>query len=391
MDDKRTFVEKYRPRRLDEVIANSLAIAKLKSFVVRNPRKAALLLHGPSGSGKTCSVYVLANELGYEVVEINASDYRNKENIANVISNASKQRSLLRKGKIILVDEADGLAGNEDRGGIQEIARIIDESNVPIILTANDPWHEKLNSIRQKCEIVEFSKIDYKSILKLLKSIAAKEGMIADDASLIMLARKADGDLRAAINDLQTLIEHGLIDVENVGKREKKESIFNVLKTILAGRDVKQIFQVVDNSDISQDELFLWLDENIANCYHNKNEMAMAYDLLSRADVYRGRIRRQQYWRLLIYISAMMNIGVALSKKESTDDYVRYKKTTRILKMWKAKVRNAKKKAIAEKLAAAMHMSVKKAVRDFSYIQPMLKNKAIVNELGISREELASL
>ena len=389
--DEMLFVEKYRPRKLSELVSNNTAITKLKSFVLRKPRKKALLLYGPGGCGKTCSVHALANELGLDIVEINASDYRNREGISNIVRNANEQKSLFSNGKLILIDEADGLAGNEDRGGVQEISSIIDGSNVPIILTANDPWQEKLSVLRQKCEMVEFSKIDHVSILKVLKNISGKEGIDAEQADLVALARKVDGDLRAAINDLQTLIQHGVINADYVGKREKKENIFTVLKTILAGKDVKQIFSVINNSDVDQDELFLWLDENIANSYKDKNDLSKAYDILSKADVYRGRIRRQQYWRLLVYSNAMLNVGVALSKKDNINDYVQYKRTTRLLKIWKAKAKNAKKKAIAEKFAAASHMSVKRAIKDFDYVKTFLKDKNLANQIGISKEELASL
>ncbi len=391
MDDQRLFTDKYRPRRLDQVMANNLAIAKLKSFVLKQRKRTGLILHGPSGSGKTCSVYALADELGMETVEINASDYRNKDNMASIIRNAAQQRSLFDTEKLILVDEADGLSGNEDRGGVQELSRIIDDSDVPIILTVNDPWTEKLAIIRKKCELVEFNKIDHVSIFKLLKAISKREGINAAEEELVVLARKADGDLRAAINDLQALIEHGIIYSGDVNKRDKKENVHNVLKAILTGKDVKTIFSITDNSDIDHDELFLWLDENIASLYKNKNDLLNAYEMLSKADVYRGRIARQQYWRLLVYINVLLNIGVALSKDSKVYEYGKYRRTGRILKIWKAKAKNASRKAIAEKFAVASHMSVKKAMREFDYIKHMLRDKMLANHLGLSKDETAVL
>jgi len=119
MDKKRLFIDKYKPGKLNEVISNELATARLKSFVLRNPGGRGLLLHGPSGSGKTCSVYALALELGFEVVEVNASDYRNKENISSIVRGASEQRSLFSSDKLVLIDEVDNISGTKDRGGMQ--------------------------------------------------------------------------------------------------------------------------------------------------------------------------------------------------------------------------------------------------------------------------------
>lgn len=391
MDDNRLFTDKYRPRNLGEVVSNNLAISKLRSFVQSGNGKKALMLYGPSGTGKSCSVYALAEELGYEVVEINASDYRNKENIIGIVRNAAIQRSLFDVEKIIIIDEVDGLAGNEDRGGVQEVIRVIDDANAIIILITNDPWIDKLNALRQKCELAEFNKIDYLSILKLLKKICECENIKAREEDLIALARKVDGDLRAAINDLQALIEHGVIEVDDVGKRERKENIFAILKSILADKDLKKMFYLMDNNDIEPDELFLWLDENLPESYKHKDDLARAYDMLSRADVYRGRIRRQQYWRLLAYVSSMLNIGISLSKKNSINPFVKYKRTTRLLKIWKAKAKNAKKIAMAGRFANATHTSIKRAVKDFDYIRQILKDKTIASELGLNKEEIAAL
>ena len=66
---------------------------------------------------------------------------------------ASKQRSLFASSKIILVDEVDGLSGDSDRGGLQEIERTIEETSFPIILTASNPWDYKFNSLRNSSSI----------------------------------------------------------------------------------------------------------------------------------------------------------------------------------------------------------------------------------------------
>ena len=125
------FTIKYKPKKTDEIIGQDIAIKKLKNFVVnfKKQRKNAALIYGPSGVGKTISVHALANELDLEILEVNASDVRNAEQINSLIGSAVGQMSLFSKGKIILVDEIDGLSGTKDRGGLQAIIRLIEKSS----------------------------------------------------------------------------------------------------------------------------------------------------------------------------------------------------------------------------------------------------------------------
>src|SRR3989338_8996697 len=118
-------IHKYIPKTTKEIFGQDDVIDKLKNFIINFSRekKNSVLIYGPSGTGKTCSVYAIANELGHEVVEVNASDMRNAEQINQKVGNAINQQSLFANGKIILVDEVDGLSGHEDRGGVQAITK----------------------------------------------------------------------------------------------------------------------------------------------------------------------------------------------------------------------------------------------------------------------------
>src|SRR3989344_2884547 len=145
--------EKYRPKKLTGIKGHEKSLQDLKKNV---QRKKPVIIYGPIGNGKTSSIYALANELNYEVLEINASDVRNKEKIESVIGSALNQQSLFHKGKIILIDEIDNLSGTEDRGGSQALAKLIQKTSHPIVLTANDPYSQKLKDIRKKCELIEF-------------------------------------------------------------------------------------------------------------------------------------------------------------------------------------------------------------------------------------------
>src|SRR3989338_789542 len=104
------FTHKYTAKSTKDIVGQDDVISKLKSFIINfsKEKKNSALIYGPSGTGKTCSVYAIANEIGHEVIEVNASDFRNAEQLNQKVGNAMKQRSLFASGKIILVDEIDG-------------------------------------------------------------------------------------------------------------------------------------------------------------------------------------------------------------------------------------------------------------------------------------------
>ena len=127
--------------------------------------------------------------------------------------------------------------------------------------------------------------------------------------------------------------------------------------------------------------------------YTKPEGLARAYDKLSKADIFSRRIKRWQHWRFLVYINALITAGIAVSKKEKYGHYVQYKPTGRLLKLWWAKQKAMKKKAIAEKIAEKTHTSAKGALKStLPYLQAAFKkNKtfrnSLIEELNLSAEE----
>jgi replication factor C large subunit len=304
---------------------------------------------------------------------------------------------LFFKGKIILVDEIDGVSGQEDRGGVSAIAELIQESGFPIVMTANDPFDKKFAPIRKKAELLEFHALNYLSIYNVLKSIAKKEKIEYDDEALKCLARSVGGDLRAAINDLQTLSNEKRLtkeDLASLSEREQRESIMQALLKVFKTTDPNIAKYAYKDIAEDLDELFMWVDENLPKEYLKPEDLSKAMSNLALADVYKGRIRRWQYYRFYVYCYDLLSVGIALSKDEKYKHFVNYTPTTRILKMWQANMKNMKKKAIAEKIASGTHTSTKRAMRDtIPYLQVLFKrgfreSKAIAEEYDLSKEEV---
>lgn len=386
------WTEKYRPKRFEEVKGQDEAVRSIKIFLERfnlgrltKMSKRALLLHGPPGVGKSTLASVIANEFNSEIFELNASDLRNRESLKAVLKPAIEQQSLEKKGKIILVDEVDGISGYYDRGGILELMNLIVSSPYPIIITANDAWSKKLSSLRKKTEMVQLKEINYGIIKNILIDILRKEKKFVDNIVLTKIAVKARGDMRAAINDLQAV---GVDSSGELDERNKEGDIFNVLKQIFKVKPTNDTLKLFDTISMPIDEIILWVEENIPAEYSGK-ELARAYDLLSKVDLFKGRIYKQQYWRFLVYENAFLSYGISSAKKTAKTGFTSYKKPTRILKIWLNNQRTAKMKSIAIKYAKLVHIGSKRAMNEFPVIKNIIKNNSqIQEELKLSEEEM---
>lgn len=388
------WVEKHRPKTFEGVKGQEEALLKVKAFISNFPsKKKALLLHGPPGTGKTTIAYVIAIEKNLEIFELNASDLRNKEKLQEILKPAIEQKSLVKKGKIILVDEVDGILG-VDRGGVSELINLIEHSTYPVILTANDVWDKKLAPLRKKVELIQLKEIDYKTMKNVIFDILRKENLFIDNDVITKLVIKAKGDLRAGINDLQTISKLKEPSSAELDERNKETDIFNSLRQIFKSKPSNELLTVFDSVNMNIDEIILWIEENIPNEYEGE-ELAKAYERLSKTDIFKGRIYKQQYWRFLVYENALLSYGIAASKnleKMPRTGFTSYKKPSRILKIWLNNQRDAKKKSIAKKYARYVHVGEKRAMNEFPIIKNILKsNSEIAKELKLGEDEIEYL
>lgn len=381
--------KKYSPKNIKEVLGHNLT--PIIKHAENNSKKKALLIHGPAGTGKTCSVHALAREQGYELVELNASNVRNKDAIKRVVGNASVTMSFFGR-RIILIDDVDSLNAR-DRGGITELINCIKKTRTPIFLTAIDPWDSKLRTLRGYCNMVELRKVRASTIKKILRGISEAEGVKVVDAVLYSIASNANGDVRAAINNLEMLSGDGEVtehELDAMGFREKPVSIFNGLKTLFNTERFFEAVHSLDEVNLDMSTKMLWVLENLAKEFNKGSELASAFNALSRADVFNGRIMRQQYWRFLFYVNLFMTAGVNASK-ETSSGFVRYDKPTKILKLWKSKHRRELRKQLAQKLQSSINASIHKTLEVLPFIKILAKNDGFVSNYELTADEIRSI
>ncbi|RLI38215.1 replication factor C large subunit [Candidatus Bathyarchaeota archaeon] len=360
---------KHRPRTLAEVVGNEEAKAKLLSWAKAwkegcVPEKKAAFLYGPPGTGKTVAVQALANDLGFELIETNASDFRTAEQIERLVGPAASAGSLFGKPRMILFDELDGITGTADTGGLSAIMKLIDRARCPIVLIANNPWDPRFRPLREKCLMIEFKRVGVRDIMKVLQRICEREGIVAERQALAFLAKRAGGDVRSAIMDLQAAAEGKkrltYQDVAWLGARDRKKEIFRVLGNVFHAETCARALSATKEADVDLDMLFEWIYENVPRAYKSPEEVAKAMDALSRADLFRGRIIRTQDWGLGRYVSTFMTAGVAMAKR-SKPGFVRFSFPERIRYLARGRSERELQNAIARAIKRRCHTSAKEA------------------------------
>ncbi|KAM7419203.1 hypothetical protein PAMA_016359 [Pampus argenteus] len=172
----------------------------------------AALLSGPPGVGKTTTAALVCEELGFSYVEMNASCTRSKNSLKEVVAESLNNTSIenFYKGTsrtvsskhVLIMDEVDGMAGNEDRGGIQEMIGLIRNSKIPIICMCNDRNHQKIRSLANYCFDLRFQRPRVEQIKGAMMSIAFKEGIKIPPPALNEIILASNQDVRQVIHNL---------------------------------------------------------------------------------------------------------------------------------------------------------------------------------------------
>ncbi|MEJ2779322.1 replication factor C large subunit [Stygiolobus sp. RP850M] len=322
---------KYRPKSIQDVENQEDAKKEIKEWIEswlnsKNPTSKAILLYGPPGVGKTTIAEALARDYKLELIEMNASDTRNIMQIRSIAEQAATTGSLFGvRGKLILLDEADGISSREDAGAIDAILELIQKTKYPIILTANDPWDPSLRPLRNAVKMIELKRLTKYPMRRILKKICDAEKIQCSDDALDYIVEQSEGDARYAINMLQGVAEgYGKVTAETVKelvrKKDRELDPFEALRDIFWAKYYWQAKNAATSTQIDYELLMRWLDENIPLQYEALEDIWRAYDALSRASIFLSRAKKGE-WDLLSYVFDLMGPGVAfasLEKKKPT-------------------------------------------------------------------------
>lgn len=371
------WVDKYKPKELDHLIGNAAATRHLEAwlkdwhrvhttkekkvpFTKQNPGAKCALISGSPGIGKTTAAHLIATRLGFEVFETNASDARSKKSVdrylqesvsnttillSNMCLQSKKKTSAERLGakKVIIMDEVDGMS-SEDRGGMQQLIKVIKTTKTPIICICNDRMKSSVRSLANHCFDLRFHKPNKNTVLKRLMQICQAEGLSIEPNALEVLIQSGSGDIRQLFNLLQVMKlnqrqmrQQGRITFDWAKSetwRTKKDSVLSI--------DHSQATQFIFNHSQEADKFKLRFDaffvnydlipllvaENYPAAVRNYGRSQLrvansnvdtlkqlemlsdASEAVCDADCVSQLVMREQQWKLLP-LSAALNVRIA--------------------------------------------------------------------------------
>ena len=363
------WTEKYRPSTLSEVRGNDKARDALAEWAETwDADGEAVILHGAPGVGKTSAAHALAADMGWPTIELNASDQRTKAVVERVAGEAAKSGTLTGGSvgrRLVIMDEADNLHGNVDRGGSRAITSLVKEAGQSMVLIANE-FYDMSNSLRNACETIEFRDVSARSILPVLRDISRREDVEYEAEALEAIAESNSGDLRGAVNDLQALAEaNERLTAGDVvtGDRDRTTGIFDFLDALIKEEDAEGALRASYDVDETPDDLINWIEDNVPKDFHGA-ELADAYDSLANADRWLGRVRATQdysYWR---YAGDAMTAGVAAARREPKSGWTRYGPPSYWSKLGRSRGTRDKRDYVAQHIAEVGGMSMASARND---------------------------
>ncbi|SCV03207.1 LAMI_0H06304g1_1 [Lachancea mirantina] len=346
---------KYAPSSLQQICGNKTSVTKLKNWLAnwRNAQKngfkvagkdgsgvfRAAMLYGPPGIGKTTAAQLVARELGFDVLEQNASDVRSKSLLDATVKNALDNTSIVGLFKhkqdtnangrkfVIIMDEVDGMSGG-DRGGVGKMAQFCRTTSMPMILICNERNLPKMRPFDRTCLDIQFRRPDANSIKARLMTIAVREKFKLDPNVVDRLVQATRGDIRQMINlfsTISTTTKHiGHDNAQEIARAWEKNIAlkpFDITHKLFDGRHYSEIgarqfplykkmelyFDDFDFTPLMVQENYLSTKPSVLGPEETHLQaVCEAADCISEGDLVERKIRSsEQLWSLLPFHAIM--------------------------------------------------------------------------------------
>ncbi|KAH3682303.1 hypothetical protein WICPIJ_006718 [Wickerhamomyces pijperi] len=344
LDSEKLWTVKYAPSKLEEICGNKASVNKLKDWLTNWNKDTtefkAVLIHGPPGIGKTTAAHLVANSLGYDVLEKNASDVRSqsllKDGIGNILNNTSvmgfingnSDKNSNGNKFCFIMDEVDGMSGG-DRGGVGCLAAFARTTSTPLILICNDKSLPKMRPFDRCTLEIPFRRPTAKDMKSRLMTIALRERIKLDPNVIDQLVQATGNDIRQIINLLSTVSMTsktiGSDNSKDISKNWQKNVAlkpFDITPRLFSGGNYleKTALPLYKKMELYFDD-HMFVPTMIQENYLNTQPMnarsssahlravANAADSISRGDLVDSKIHSgEQLWSLMPYHSIMSTI-----------------------------------------------------------------------------------
>ncbi len=372
------WTEKYRPKEVGYMVGNEDVRARFYSWLKHwVPGSKPALLLGPPGTGKTTLVHAAAEELGYDVMELNASDYRTKTVLERRLRPAMGGLTVFGSKILVFLDEVDGLYGRADYGGAEYVLKLISSITVPLVMAANREDVGHMPGMERASLVMKFKRIPSRLMELYLRYILKSEGRALDREVILNIVKYASGDMRAAINGLQAIIYGGGFEG---GYRDVRMTLRDAVTEAASNGLADEAYAILRTVDAQPQEKIraVYATLTMGTQRMDPAKFARSMRLLSEADILYSRIIKTRNWKLLRYLDRILAASLAGTHAVYSEYDTPYNISSRIWNEGKVLRKTAKV------MSKAFHVSRKEFMTYYfdTFVLFSAKNGGLILRLG---------
>lgn len=316
--------------KISEFVGNENSRKKVVEWLVKwSDGSKPLLLVGPPGVGKTSFVHALCRELDIDLIELNASDTRNKNLLAQVISPIFLNASLTGKNFLLFLDEMDGISNREDSGGLDFLLDLFKEPSIRVVMAANKS-NETIKKISKVSKTITFSPIPPRLSMLYLDKILRLQNSSMKVEDRIAVVRNCFGDIRSLLNAAQVM-KAGYTTTKNPVHDIDIEDMINQFFSSTTFEDALDVVQRADisysdprfgqSSEDRRKDILAAFFSSIVMSKIDVSTITLLLNRLSELDVILGRSLVIRNWKIMRYFPLILTKSLFY---ESRNKYIRY-------------------------------------------------------------------